>query len=418
MINSVLRRISPALLAIGIALAPRAGRAELLTPAWVELGEGNAMVARVIIDAGDCPTIEIDGTRVAMRRRTPVPAGFRPACEAAIPANTRRASVNGQSLPLPRRNLQRVLVMGDTGCRIEGTRVQACNDPAAWPFPKVAGLAAREKPDLMVHVGDYLYREDLCPPESLTQCGGTTAGDNWETWRADFFAPAAELLRAAPWALARGNHENCQRSWRGWFYYLDPRPWRPDACEDVSAAYTIQSTEPALVMFDSASASNNPMKPEAIEKLAHALSAIGDQRGWLVVHHPIWGVFGGNAAGPLEGTNLNLQQAWKQARPRGIDMILSGHVHAFELLSYGDVPVQIVAGIGGTLLDNVRPRELSGTPVGNLTVMTGTDRADFGYTLLTRRGAEWDLALKNVHSQTLIRCTIHGRDASCPVGQP
>jgi hypothetical protein len=409
--------IRAAFLTIGVALAALVCRAELLTPAWVELGEGNAVVARVIIDAGDCPAIEIDGNRVAMARRTPVPAGFRPACEAALPASAHNATVNGQSLPLPHRNLQRVLAMGDTGCRIQGGRVQACNDPAAWPFPKVARLAAKEKPDLVVHAGDYLYREDLCPPGSQSQCGGTTAGDNWETWQADFFTPAAELLRAAPWALARGNHESCKRSWRGWFYYLDPRPWRPDACEDISAPYTIRSTEPALVMFDSASVLNDPMKPEAVQKLAHAFSTIGSQIGWLVVHHPIWGVFVRDATHPLEGTNLNLQQAWKQATPRGIDVILSGHVHVFELLSYGDLPVQVVAGIGGTLLDNVRPQELSGMSLGNLTVMTGTDRADFGYTLLTKRGGDWDLALKNVQSQTLMRCTLHGRDARCPAAR-
>lgn len=321
--------------------------------------------------------------------------------------------LSGQRLPIPHRNLRHVLVMGDTGCRVQGTRVQACNDPAAWPFERVAGLAAREKPDLVIHVGDYLYREDLCPPDSNSQCGGATAGDNWETWNADFFAPASELLRAAPWAFARGNHENCQRSWRGWFYYLDPHPWRPDVCQDVSAPYTIQ-TDPPLVMFDSASVSNNPMKPEAIQPLARALSAVGGQQGWLVAHHPIWGVFVSEAKGPLEGTNRNLQEAWNQSPPRGIDLILSGHVHVFELLSYGDLPVQVVAGIGGTLLDDVRPQELSGIPVGNAIVMTGADRADFGYTLLTKRGGDWDLSLKNVQSQTLMRCTIHRREANCP----
>jgi predicted phosphodiesterase len=402
------------LLAICLVLAAPATWAELLTPAWVELGEGDAIIARVIIDAGECPGIEIDGNRNVMVSRTPVPAGFRPVCEARIPANTRTATVNGQRLPMPRRNPQSILVMGDTGCRIEGARVQACNDPAAWPFQTVAGLAAKENPDLVVHAGDYLYREDLCPPDSQSQCGGTTAGDNWETWSADFFAPAAQLLRAAPWALVRGNHENCQRSWRGWFYYLDPLPWQPNLCQEVSAPYTIQSVEPALVMFDSASVSNNPMKPEAIRPLTHALSTIGDQGGWLVVHHPIWGAFVNQAKNPLEGTNRNLEQAWKEATPRGIDVILSGHMHVFELLSYGDLPVQVVAGIGGTLLDSVRPQELSGIALGNVTVMTGAGRADFGYTLLTKQGADWNLTLKNVQSRALIRCTIHGRDATCP----
>ena len=34
--------------------------------------------------------------------------------------------------PIP----QRILVLGDTGCRIKGAALQACNDPAAGLFPR------------------------------------------------------------------------------------------------------------------------------------------------------------------------------------------------------------------------------------------------------------------------------------------
>ncbi len=70
-------------------------------------------------------------------------------------------------------------------------------------------------------------------------CGGTPAGDNWEAWNADFFAPAAKLLAGAPWVFTRGNHESCDRSWRGWFYYLDPRPW-DGTCQEYSPPYTVK----------------------------------------------------------------------------------------------------------------------------------------------------------------------------------
>ena len=44
------------------------------------------------------------------------------------------------------------------------------------------------KPDLVIHVGDYFYRENACPADA-TGCQGTPFGDNWPTWAADFFNP-------------------------------------------------------------------------------------------------------------------------------------------------------------------------------------------------------------------------------------
>ncbi len=92
------------------------------------------------------------------------------------------------ALPVPAADPSRVLVLGDTGCRIKGTTTQACNDPAQWPFPALAEAAARLKPDLVIHVGDYLYRENACPVTDAG-CAGTPFGDNWPTWAADFFTP-------------------------------------------------------------------------------------------------------------------------------------------------------------------------------------------------------------------------------------
>ncbi len=45
----------------------------------------------------------------------------------------------------------------------KGPAVQSCNDPAQWPFARLAASAARLKPDLVIHTGDYLYREKRLP---------------------------------------------------------------------------------------------------------------------------------------------------------------------------------------------------------------------------------------------------------------
>jgi hypothetical protein len=196
--------------------------AGLLTPVWVQVGEQGRAIARVVVNAPEeCPSILLDGIGRKMEPRQPVPQGFRPACELAIPRGTSNASVNGQRLMLPRTNPSRIIAFGDTGCRIKGAALQNCNDPAEWPFEKVARAAAAAHPQLILDVGDYLYREDPCPAGKESLCGGSPHGDNWDAWNADFFKPAAALLAGAPWILARGNHEACSRAWKGWSYYLD-----------------------------------------------------------------------------------------------------------------------------------------------------------------------------------------------------
>jgi len=56
-------------------------------------------------------------------------------CETLLPAGAHAASVAGKSLPLPKPVVNRVAIIGDTGCRIAiGNVYQACGDPAIWPF--------------------------------------------------------------------------------------------------------------------------------------------------------------------------------------------------------------------------------------------------------------------------------------------
>jgi hypothetical protein len=111
-----------------VAAALASGQA--LSSAWVAVGEGGQAIARIVVkDARDCPAIQIDGAMRAMSLRQPLPEGLRPACEFAIPRGTKTAAVNGQALALPRANPSRVIAIGDTGCRIKGDELQACNDP-------------------------------------------------------------------------------------------------------------------------------------------------------------------------------------------------------------------------------------------------------------------------------------------------
>src|SRR6516165_7037626 len=198
--------------------ALRSAEAKILAQ-WVQLGADGSSSVRAIADDA-CPSVSFDGIAVPMIVRSEPAqklAGVKPAlfpvfgCEVAVPAGWVAAVLDRKPLPLARPNPQRIVIFGDSGCRLfNRATAQACNDPNSWPFPKIARAAAFSRPDLVIHVGDYEYRETTCPVGNMG-CAGSPWGYGWDAWNADFFQPAAPLLAAAPWVMLRGNHENCSR---------------------------------------------------------------------------------------------------------------------------------------------------------------------------------------------------------------
>jgi hypothetical protein len=354
-----------------------------------------------------------------MQLRQPVPDNLRPACELTLPPGAKSAHVGAQTLALPHPDPTRVAVIGDTGCRVKGPRTQDCNDPAKWPFQAVANRAAADKPDLVIHVGDFIYREDNCPAGSEAKCGGTPPGDRWEAWDADFFKPAAKLLAAAPWAVTRGNHEDCSRSWKGWFYYLDPHPWTVAACQAYPPPYLVKLGAFELVMLDTSAAADAKLAPAQVDRYAAHLASVHAQHAWLVSHHPFWGLridLNTKAPAPLTPP---LQAAWEKASPQGIDLVLSGHTHLFEILSFDKKwPPQIVAGDGGTDLAEALPMTSNGVTIRGATVVAGENLHEWGFTLLTKVGSGWRLELKSADDRTLAVCAIDGNKVACRASKP
>ena len=192
--------------------ALRSAEAKILAQ-WVQLGADGSSSVRAIADDA-CPSVSFDGIAVPMIVRSEPAqklAGVKPAqfpvfgCEVAVPAGSVAAVLDRKPLPLARPNPQRIVIFGDSGCRLfNRATAQACNDPNSWPFPKIARAAAFSRPDLVIHVGDYEYRETTCPVGNMG-CAGSPWGYGWDAWNADFFQPAAPLLAAAPWVMVRGN---------------------------------------------------------------------------------------------------------------------------------------------------------------------------------------------------------------------
>ena len=226
--------------------------------AWLQYGADGEPHARAVVTDAACPSAVVDGRAVAMTERARKSAQFDDVvCDALIPDAAKHVRVGERDLPAPVRDPRTIVVLGDTGCRISKVSAQSCSDPAAWPFPTIARSIADAHPDLVVHVGDYLYRENACP--LLARCADSPHGDDAAAWYADFLAPAAPVFASAPLLLMRGNHEECDRNGTGWFRYLDPR--ETTACSDATEPYEVAFNGLTIVAFDSAVAEDRKTDP-------------------------------------------------------------------------------------------------------------------------------------------------------------
>lgn len=423
--------------------------------AWVVVGDGGSASARVATDS-PCPAVTIDGADYPMQVRAPAatipqrptastlaeskPSAFPVAtCELALPAGASRVAIGGRPLPVPSRSPQRIVVIGDTGCRMKRAddAWQSCNDPNGWPFLRIAAAAARLKPDLVLHVGDYHYRENACPA-GRPGCEGSPWGYGWDTWNADFFGPAAPLLAAAPWVFVRGNHEECARAGQGWFRFLDPHPYSAhrtcdDAADDHDTNYSTPyavpfGTDTQLIVVDSAKAGRARLAPTslAFAKYRDAYRDVGTLAAkpgvtsFLAQHHPILG-FGGESAGKFVGGNAALRSVLQTLYPdaylpAGVALALHGHEHQLEAISFAtEHPATVVAGNGG---DNVMPNlpdpfPAGASPAPGVRVARIAHTNAFGFSLLERQDAQWTFSAFDVDGQRLLTCPLEGRKLRC-----
>jgi hypothetical protein len=278
----------------------------------------------------------------------------------------------------------------------------------------VSDAAAAWRPDLVVHVGDYYYRESPCP-EGHAGCAGSPWGDNWATWQADFFSPAAALLEAAPWVLARGNHEDCRRGWNGYFRLLDPRPLAR-SCADATEPYGVAAGGIDMVLFDSSAASDDRPKPERVAAYRRQLEAAHPAGAWFVTHRPLWAVdtWLDKAGRPVAlDINASLQAASGNALP-GIALVLAGHIHNFEALAFADGrPPQLVLGTGGSALSLPVTVPLEGRAMAGTTVTQGRVAHEFGFTTLERAPQGWDASFRDPAGRPRFTCRLGQAQLDC-----
>ncbi|WP_283471550.1 metallophosphoesterase [Methylosinus trichosporium] len=382
---------------------------------WAQFTTGGLQARAVTRDAA-CPPAQIDGVAAAMTPRASPDADFPIlVCTLDLPRSAGRVSVDGAALALPPPRVDRLVVIGDTGCRLKGLYWQECNSPDSWPFAHIATSAAATAPGLVLHVGDYYYRESACPP-LRGSCAGSPHGDNWASWEADFFAPAAPLLAAAPFVFVRGNHENCERGRRGWARLLSPTPYLGDACALREPSYSVDLGGPTLVVMDNTAAEDRAVDAALAPDFARELTAAEAIRGpvWYAFHKPIYSTIR-VTAGATIGDNKTLGEAARAGLPSNVQALLSGHLHTFQAASYvEDYPIQIVAGHGGDAMDLFMPANFDGLRIDRVTVAQGRSVGGvFGFVTLEREKEDWLLNDRDAEGKPLLGCLLRGRKLDC-----
>jgi hypothetical protein len=334
----------------------------------------------------------------------------------------------------------------------------------ANPFDAIAVQAARTPTDLVIHVGDYNYRGtpgtiavrgggpravydagDTVPDDPQCQldspyvsqnAGYSEQPDAWEAWRDDFFAPAAPLLAAAPWAVVRGNHELCSRAGPGWFYFLDPgaapalggvgeRECPPQGDDAplpppvlpylvMTPPYVLDLGTLRLAMVDSANAcdAHAPSITTALytAQLDEVLAdAPPDTTTWIATHRPLW------VALDMTGTSLalTLQQAWAAARASQptapIELVVGGHVHAFQSATFAATalarPPQLVVGNSGIALDEHAPNGAFAASLDGVDAdVLGLEMFGFLHVASLAADGTWSGALVDPDGDTILTC--------------
>lgn len=451
-----------------------------LQQAWVQAVAGPGWVVRAITGEA-CPTLNWAGATLAMQERSapgdepPPPGNTQPeskpssftlrACEAPWPAGAASVQVGPLTLRAPKAEPRRIVVIGDTGCRLKASDrdFQACNDAAGWPFPRVLARALALKPDLVVHVGDYHYRESPCPdgmsaarpPEGaqlppggtahsakgadLHGCAGSPWGYGDDTWQADFFKPARALLAAAPWVFVRGNHEACNRAGQGWLRYLDAETGAARACQaevaagdandgDFTAPFAVPlSARSQLIVFDSSEIGSRtpPRDSPAWARWRQQLDRVaelaqGRAQSLFASHHPSLAFspsLSGQPGSARSGLTPLLQDAFgHRLFPPGVQATLHGHLHIHQALGFSsNQPASLVIGNGGSAASG----RISAAAAWRTELLPGVrleafqSHTDFGLSLLTATPEGWQLQAFNTLGQPLATCRLAGQKLSC-----
>lgn len=477
---------------------------------YVILGQSpsgdNVAIARTVIDTNySCPGVVAASSnkqsKQVQQNSIPMVSRNNPnhfsvvVCEALIEFDKSyqiQFSNKSIALPMVKSNPENIQVFGDTGCKSkeQGKKGGCFEGSPAMPFKVMADLGAKQKPDLVLHMGDFNYRgtsgktyftqkdsngqlvqevqwpydagDGLGQSEHCGQAPGTpfysqsatnaNRPDIWRNWHDDLFKSAQQLMQAAPWVIARGNHELCSRAGPGYFYFLDPHSDlikgdrqiscpAPDVKKDAMAnsvqipSYQVNFDNLNIVVMDSANAcdsyDDSPYKAVFQNVMAdvNKLASGAQTPSWLVTHRPIWGIEGYDASTSTGCTSKNqygcisqmLQDAIKaqpsQSLADQIKLVLTGHMHQFESISFpqSSRPPALIVGSSGVALSGsgiytaqTKVDGLAATMLSTNTqiIYNNKKQPAFGFmSLQLGNNSDWQGQLLDTKGNTVVNCS-------------
>lgn len=367
-----------------------------------------------------CSQVLIDDKPTNMRIRVKATEDYPTlVCGVLLPPSAQQVTLHTQIFPVQTQSIDRVILLGDTGCKVADYEnlFQSCNNPSLWPFAIIANQIATLKPNLIIHTGDYIYRESPCPINN-NGCINTPYGHNQATWDADWFTPAAPMLKTAPFIFLRGNHETCPRAGEGWFRYLAPRQY-VEQCIDNTAPWFITFDQLQLSMLDTASIKNrhkhalSKLFSKQLKDINHYTKSNPTLPTWIISHRPFWS-YGTNEANTVgKSTTKTLQKAVKKSPlVASIELIISGHLHFSQLIDFkGNRPTQIIAGNGGSDLAvfGDSPNNIDG-----LAINVQKIRYEYGFIVMDRlKNNQWKVSLRDIVGDELVQCTLTSKILFC-----
>ncbi|SMC36206.1 metallophosphoesterase family protein [Polynucleobacter kasalickyi] len=430
---------------------------EYLQP-YLVVGD-NQFILRAISNSSTCPSVQWDsqppeimkvrvneGKIPARNKSELIDADFPIlTCELVWPKGVKEGKINQQVFKLPPSEIKKIVVVGDTGCRLKAAEkfYQDCNDQVKWPLAKVMAQAAMKNPDLVIHVGDLHYRESPCP-ESLGGCKDSPWGYGYDAWKADFFDPAKPLLEKAAWVYVRGNHEVCSRAGQGWHRFIDTNSWDEkrscnnpanDGHGDYSEPFSVSLGKAAqFIVFDSSKngAKQITEKDESfliylnqfkkIEQLA-----VNKRFNIFGSHHPLNILLPAKKKDseseyqlyPTGFTNLLASLNGEELLKSPINLTIHGHNHIFEAITYEmNRPAEIVSGNSGSSLEELNIPEIALSEVQKklLKIKEFASYQNFGFGTLERQddnGEQWLFTEFDINGKSLLKCNVSGRTVIC-----
>jgi predicted phosphodiesterase len=293
---------------------------------WLQLAPEDEIWLRYVDDnLNECPQVIIDGKTMQMDEFNEKNIDFPLNCKLSLENNNLPKTIllNQEEIKInfDKNNIKKIAVIGDTGCRVHKFINQDCKND--WYFEKISNLLVEHNPDVIIHVGDYIYREHGYK-------------DNWKTWQEEFFKPAENLLaKNIPFILVRGNHEDCKRNGNGWFNLFSLV--KKKECGDYSPIYSININNIEFVVTDST------IEEKLLEDIDYINSQYSQKQCWILTHRPLVyydvnGLVSGHIK-PFRSLNDNIK------------MIISGHIHILEVIR-SEHRIQLISGNSGTLLSN------------------------------------------------------------------